>query len=329
MKDDKEVISEFNEYVNMTASELEKWLKSDDSNSAGWSKGDEGGESVGHDSGRKIVEILKSNPGKKPDKYTDEQLQHMRKVASYCKRHLAQESAGNKAKDPDEVKGTKSYISLKNWGHDFLKAQGKDSGTTNGSGSKSGSKEQKKDEDEDVEEEQEDDDQEDEEGEDEDKKTGDKRKKSGQQNGSNKKRETRQTRSSTKENEDDQDAEDDQEDEDDDAGEENGEEEEEEEEDEDGGDSGEKSSKKGPKKGQTVSWNWGSGNPRGKVLDVKEDKYVSRIQNMANLQRQTNDGIEQPLQQSEAIKYPATATQRIQPSFSILGSPRPSSRLMS
>lgn len=141
MKDNNEVIAEFNDYVNMTASELEKWLKSDDSNSAGWPKdGDKNGESVGHDSGRQIVEILKSNPEKDADKYTDDQLQHMRKVAAYCKRHLAQEAAGNKEKDPEEVKETKSYISLKNWGHDFLKAQGKDSGPASGRAAKASPK---------------------------------------------------------------------------------------------------------------------------------------------------------------------------------------------
>lgn len=83
VKDSNEVVKEFNEIVNMTPSELEKWLKSDDSQSAGWPKEDENGESVGHDSGRKIVEILKANPDKKEDKYTDDQIQHMRKVVSY------------------------------------------------------------------------------------------------------------------------------------------------------------------------------------------------------------------------------------------------------
>jgi hypothetical protein len=85
MKDSKDVISDFNSYVNMTADELEGWLKSNDSNSAGWPKdaGEEGGETVGHDSGRKIVEILRSNPQKKADKYTEDQIQHMRKVVAY------------------------------------------------------------------------------------------------------------------------------------------------------------------------------------------------------------------------------------------------------
>lgn len=85
MKTKDEVISQFNQYVNMTASELETWLKSDDSRSAGWPKhdGKGEGETVGHDSGRKIVEILQSNPDKDPEKYTDEQIAHMRKVVSY------------------------------------------------------------------------------------------------------------------------------------------------------------------------------------------------------------------------------------------------------
>lgn len=83
MKNEQDVISEFNEVVNMTAGELEKWLKSDDSESAGWPKENEDGETVGHDSGRKIVEILKANPKKNPEKYTEDQVQHMRKVVSY------------------------------------------------------------------------------------------------------------------------------------------------------------------------------------------------------------------------------------------------------
>ena len=85
MKDQNEVVQEFNELVNMTASELEKWLKSGDSRSAGWPKKKDGddGESVGHDSGRQITEILKSNPSKNPSKYTEEQIKHMRKVVSY------------------------------------------------------------------------------------------------------------------------------------------------------------------------------------------------------------------------------------------------------
>lgn len=66
-------------------------------------------------SGRKIVSILEHNPDKDPDNYRDEDLNHMRRVVAYCKRHLAQEE---KAKQDTE---SKSYKSLKNWGHDPLK----------------------------------------------------------------------------------------------------------------------------------------------------------------------------------------------------------------
>lgn len=266
VKDDQDVIAEFNEYVNMTASELEKWLKSEESSEAGWRKDDGDGKSVGQESGEKIIEILKANPKKDPEKYTEDQIQHMRKVASYCKRHLAQESAGLKDKDPEEAKKTKSYISLKNWGHDPLKAQsgGKSSGKN---GSKSSSRDQEKEEESDEKEGQDGEDSEeenDEEAEVDEKKAGDKRKKSGQQNGSNKKRETRQGASSKKNGDDE--AEQEEEDADDNG--ENGEKKK----GDGGGSGGKKPSKNGPAKGETVSWNWGSGNPQGKVLDVKEDE---------------------------------------------------------
>ena len=40
---------EFNELVNMTAQELEAWLKEEQSEGAGWSKGDDSGETIGHE----------------------------------------------------------------------------------------------------------------------------------------------------------------------------------------------------------------------------------------------------------------------------------------
>ncbi|RMY66854.1 hypothetical protein D0863_08165 [Hortaea werneckii] len=67
-------------------------------------------------SGRKIIAILEKNPKKDPSKYDDEDLQHMRKVVSYNKRHLAQE--GKAKQDPD----SRSARSLKNWGHDPQKS---------------------------------------------------------------------------------------------------------------------------------------------------------------------------------------------------------------
>ncbi|CAO1625928.1 unnamed protein product [Parajaminaea phylloscopi] len=118
-KSDEEVVKEFNELVNMSASELEEWLKSDESEGSGW--GGEDGETKGHNSGRNIVEILKKNPKKDPSKYDDDDLTHMRKVVSYCKRHLAQESSLKERKSKEELEQSKSTRSLKNWGHDPLK----------------------------------------------------------------------------------------------------------------------------------------------------------------------------------------------------------------
>ena len=57
----------------------------------------------GHESGRKIVDILQRNPKKQEDKYTEEDIQHMRKVVSYCKRHLAQEDKMKQTKSPEEL----------------------------------------------------------------------------------------------------------------------------------------------------------------------------------------------------------------------------------
>ncbi|EJT98347.1 hypothetical protein DACRYDRAFT_110789 [Dacryopinax primogenitus] len=120
MKSEQEVIAEFNQYVNMSASELEEWLHTESATGAGW-RADESGETVGHESGRKIVDILKRNPSKTVEKYTEDDIAHMRKVVSYCKRHLAQEEKLKESKSAQELADTKSTRSLKNWGHDPLK----------------------------------------------------------------------------------------------------------------------------------------------------------------------------------------------------------------
>lgn len=62
-------------------------------------------------SGRKIIEILKKNPEKIPEEYDEDDIPHMRKVAAYCARHLAQEETAKK--DPE----SRSARSLKNWGY--------------------------------------------------------------------------------------------------------------------------------------------------------------------------------------------------------------------
>ncbi|UKZ50098.1 hypothetical protein TrVGV298_004354 [Trichoderma virens] len=240
MKDKKEIIQEFNELVNMTAKELKEWLKGDDSTSAGQAKEDGNGESIGHDSGRKIVEILESNPDKDPEKYTDDDVSHMRKVVSYCKRHLAQEEKANNAKPVEEVKKTKSYASLKNWGHDPIKKR-----EANGAGAEG------------EEEEQQEEDEQEATGE----KAGEKRKAHDDQSGKSKKRETEDGAAEIQ---------------DDDRTEKQAEEAEEEASDEQESKKGQQNGKeagngdkpKAPEKGDTVSWNWGQGQPEGKVKEV-------------------------------------------------------------
>ena len=66
---------EFDDVVNMTPSELERWLDTDESKEVGW-KDSGGQESVGHASGRRIVEIKRT---RKAD-LTDEDRDHMAKV---------------------------------------------------------------------------------------------------------------------------------------------------------------------------------------------------------------------------------------------------------
>ena len=107
-KSDEQVIGEFNDAVNMTRKELEDWLRTDESKRVGQSDG--GGESKGHESGRRIVEILGKNKGD----YTDDDVDHMRRVVSYVNRHQAQKPKG-------DVEGSKWRYSLMNWGNDPLK----------------------------------------------------------------------------------------------------------------------------------------------------------------------------------------------------------------
>lgn len=98
----------FHEAVNMTAGELEKWLATDESKKAGQHK--DGGESTGHESGRRIVELLHT----KAADLSDSDRAHMVKVAGYVSRHLAQRPDG-------DVTDTTWRHSLMNWGHDPLK----------------------------------------------------------------------------------------------------------------------------------------------------------------------------------------------------------------
>jgi len=106
--DDQNTWEEFHDVVNMTAGELDKFLKSDDSKKVGQKK--DGGESTGHESGRRIVELLRT----KKDDLSDADYAHMRKVVGYCRRHLAQRPEG-------DVEDSAWRYSLMNWGHDPTK----------------------------------------------------------------------------------------------------------------------------------------------------------------------------------------------------------------
>ncbi len=76
-----ETIDEFKKLVNLTPEQLEEWLESEESQSAGQHK--DGGESTGHASGRRIVDLLRTS---KSD-LSDGDIAHMHKVTGYIKRH--------------------------------------------------------------------------------------------------------------------------------------------------------------------------------------------------------------------------------------------------
>ncbi len=107
-KSKDQIWDEWHSLVNMAPGELEDWLETENSTSVGDS---DDGESTGHKSGRRVVEIKRTN---KAD-LTDAQWDHMATVVGYIKRHLSQ---GGPAEDTE----TSAWrYSLMNWGHDPLK----------------------------------------------------------------------------------------------------------------------------------------------------------------------------------------------------------------
>jgi hypothetical protein len=109
MDDDerKTTAKDWDEAVNLTPKQLEDWLQTDESKSVGQGEG----ESTGHRSGRRIVEILRS----KRSDLSDADWAHMRKVVGYVHRHLEQRPEGDATE-------TAWRYSLMNWGHDPEKA---------------------------------------------------------------------------------------------------------------------------------------------------------------------------------------------------------------
>lgn len=109
-----EVLAAFKTLVNMTPGQIEKFLQTKDSTRVGFKK--EGkGESVGHKSGRRIIEIK----GKNTADLTSDDVRHMKKVVGYINRHCKQ-GPDHKA----DVKESKWRYSLMNWGHDPMKGGG-------------------------------------------------------------------------------------------------------------------------------------------------------------------------------------------------------------
>jgi hypothetical protein len=104
----QETYEEFNDLVNMQPKELEEWLETDESKSVGDS---DTGESTGHKSGRRIVQIKRKNK----DELTDSDLDHMNKVTGYIKRHRAQ------VPQKSDISESDWRYSLMNWGHDPCK----------------------------------------------------------------------------------------------------------------------------------------------------------------------------------------------------------------
>jgi hypothetical protein len=108
--DQSKVRREFAAAVNMSATELDDWLRTVSSQAVGWKGADcSAGESVGHASGRRIIRILR----KPHDELTGEDYVHMRKVVGYVHRHRAQR--------PANIYTSRWRYSLMNWGHDPVK----------------------------------------------------------------------------------------------------------------------------------------------------------------------------------------------------------------
>ena len=106
MASTRSAAADFDKAVNMSASELARWLKTAESKSVGIVKPG-AQESVGHRSGRRIVDILKKSAARR----TAADEAHMQKVVGYVHRHLEQRPEG-------DISATRWRYSLMNWGHD-------------------------------------------------------------------------------------------------------------------------------------------------------------------------------------------------------------------
>ena len=89
----------------MSAGELEEWLQTEESREVG--QKDDGGESRGHESGYRIVQILE----KDGDDYAEDDVSHVRDVVGYVYRHQAQMP---KTEDVEESRRRYSLINFSN-----------------------------------------------------------------------------------------------------------------------------------------------------------------------------------------------------------------------
>jgi hypothetical protein len=105
-KSNEQVYDEWQDLVNMTRKQLSDFLETEESQKVGQDSGD--GESKGHKSGKRILEIMDKN---KSD-LDDDDYDHMGKVVGYIKRHKAQGGPD------DDMEHSDWRYSLMNWGHD-------------------------------------------------------------------------------------------------------------------------------------------------------------------------------------------------------------------
>lgn len=102
----KKIEQRFRQAVNMRSAQLDRWLDTEESKSVGYRRPGSR-TSVGRQSGKRIVRILRVGPSSEAD------YRHMQKVAGYVARHTAQRPA-------KDVTKTRWRYSLMNWGHDPL-----------------------------------------------------------------------------------------------------------------------------------------------------------------------------------------------------------------
>ncbi len=107
---EEEIVADFTAAINMKASEIKQWLKTQESHSVG--QKDPKGEIKGRKSGKKIIKILQ----KDRSDYKKKDFKHMKKVVGYVHRHLAQKPSG-------DIKETPWRYSLMNWGNDPIKSE--------------------------------------------------------------------------------------------------------------------------------------------------------------------------------------------------------------